>query len=202
MAYIGMRHPVFARVKNYTPGTPIEYDEGVVLGKAIGATLTLQRTETSLYADDYKAEVDNSATGGTISLELDDIKHDAALKVLGLKKHTVNGKEVYTITGAAAPYGGCGWVRERKMDGVISYVAQWVHRLQLGQNTKNAATKGQTITYQTTTLDGEILGAEVDESMETYYITEMPAATVGEAVAWLDEMANGPSAQSQQVEGD
>ena len=197
MAFIGMKHPVFAPVETYEPGTPITYGAGVVLGKSIGATLTLQRAETSLYADDGKAETDNSVTGGTISLELDDITHENALKALGLKKHELNGKQVYTITGAAAPYGGCGWVRERKMNGVISYVAQWVHRLQLGQTTKNAATKGQTITYQTTTLEGEILAAEVDESREDYYITEYPAETIAEAIEWLDAMANIPKTQAE-----
>lgn len=200
MAYIGMRHPVFAPVESYEPGQPITYGEGVVLGKAIGATLTLQRTDTSLYADDMKAEADNSVTGGTVSLELDDIKHEDAMKALGLIKRTVNEKTVYSTSGQAAPYGGCGWIRERKLNGVISYVVQWVHRLQLGQNTKNAATKGQTITYQTTTLDGEVLGAQVDESMETFYVDELPMDTVAEAIDWLDTMANVPKAQSQQVE--
>lgn len=200
MAYIGMRHPVFAPVESYEPGS-ISYGEGVVLGKAIGATLTLQRTDTSLYADDMKAEADNSVTGGTVSLELDDIKHEDAMKALGLIKRTVNGKEVYSTSGQAAPYGGCGWIRERKINGVISYVVQWVHRLQLGQNTKNAATKGQTITYQTTTLDGEVLGAQVDESMETFYVDEIPMETIAEAITWLDTMANVPKTQSQQVEG-
>lgn len=200
MAYIGMRHPVFAKIESYEPGS-ISYGEGVVLGKAIGATLTLQRTDTSLYADDMKAEADNSVTGGTVSLELDDIKHEDAMKALGLIKRTANGKEVYSTSGQAAPYGGCGWIRERKLNGAISYVVQWVHRLQLGQNTKNAATKGQTITYQTTTLDGEVLGAQVDESMETFYVDEIPMGTIEEAITWLDAMANVPKAQSQQVEG-
>ena len=76
-----------------------------------------------------------------------------------------------------------------------------MHRLQLGQNTKNAATKGQTITYQTTTLDGEVLGAQVDASMETFYVDEIPMETIAEAITWLDTMANVPKTQSQQVEG-
>lgn len=200
MAYIGMRHPVFAPVESYEPGTEISYGEGVVLGKAIGATLTLQRADGSLYADDEKAEADNSVTGGTVSLELDDIKHEDAVKALGIIKRTVGEQTVYSTSGRAAPYGGCGWLRERKLNGVISYVIQWVHRLQLGQNTKNAATKGQTITYQTTTLDGEVLGAQVDESMETYYVDEIPVETVAEGIAWLDAKANVNGAQSQQVE--
>lgn len=201
MAYIGMRHPVFAPIESETEGVEITYGEGVVLGKAISANLTLQRTDTSLYADDGKAESDNSVTGGTISIELDDIEHEYAVKALGLLKRTVGEKTVYSTSGRAAPYGGAGWVRERKKNGVISYVVQWVHKLQLGQNTKNAATKGQTLTYQTTTLDGEIMGAQVDANMETLYVDEIPMATVAEAIAWLDAKANVPKAQSQQVEG-
>lgn len=190
MAYIGMKHPVWAPVEAYEAGTPITYGTGIVLGKAIGATLTTQRANTSLYADDEKAEADNSVTGGTLSLEVDDMEMEAAAKAFGLLERTVDGNKVYSTTGDGSPYGGCGWLRVRKKNGVLSYVVNWVHRVQLGINTKTSATKGETLTYQTTTMDGDILGAQIDESLKTLFLDEIPVESEAAGIALLDKLAN------------
>lgn len=193
MAYIGMKFPVWAPIESYTPGQAVVYGEGIVLGKAIGSDVTLQRATASLYADDEKAESDNSVTGGTMSLEVDDMDMEAAQKAFGLYVRTVNEKKIYSTTGDASPYGGCGWFKTRRKNGVLSYLVQWVHRCQLGMNTKTGATKGEQLTYQTTTMQGDVMGAQVDETMKTLYIDEIPVATEAEAYALLRELAHIPA---------
>lgn len=190
MAYIGMKHPVWAPINGYTPGQEIIYGAGVVLGKAVGADLTLERAEANLYADDEKAESDNSVTGGTISIEVDDLEMEAAKKAFGLIERTVNGNKAYATSGDASPYGGCGWMRTRKKNGVYSYVVMWVHRCQLGMSAKNSATKGEQMAYQTTTMSGDILGAQVDETLKTLYVDEIPMETEADAIALLDTLAH------------
>ena len=105
----------------------------------------------------------------------------------------LNEKKIYSTTGDASPYGGCGWFRTRKKNGVLSYLVQWVHRCQLGMNTKTGATKGEQLTYQTTTMQGDVMGAQVDETMKTLYVDEIPVATEAEAYALLRELAHIPS---------
>lgn len=200
MAYVGMRHPVWAPIESHVHGSAIVYGEGMVLGKAVGADVELQRADVALYAEDGKAESDNSVTGGTIRVETDDVMHEVAAKVWGLKVRTVGEKKVYTTTGKSAPYGCCGWVDVRKNEGVESFVVNFAHKVQLGRSRKTSATKGQTLTYQTTEQNGNLMGVQIDESMEDYYLDEIPVATVQEAITLLDTMANVPKTESQKVE--
>lgn len=201
MAYVGMRHPAWAPIESYTPGTNVVYGEGVMLGKAIGATITLQRANASLSADDAVAESDNSVVGGTLNVETDDVKHEAAARVWGLAVRKVGENTVYSTTGDSAPYGGCAWVDVRKNEGVESYVVNHVHKVQLGRDTKTSATKGQQLTYQTTTQSGAMMPVQIDETMKDYYMDEIPVKTLAAAIALVDTLMNVTKEESQNTEG-
>ena len=200
MAYTGMRHPVFAPVESYTPGQAIIYGQGVVLGKAIDATITPELTNAELFADDGLAESDNSMIGATIAMTVDDLMHEAGVVALGMKQRKVNDKTVYSITSKASPYGGVGWMEEKVHEGVYGYIVKFAHRVQLGRSAISSATKGRQLTYQTVPLTGRVLAAEIDESREKYWIDEIPVATEAEGIALLDQMANVTTAQSAAVE--
>lgn len=200
MAYTGMRHPVFAPVESYTPGQEIVYGEGVVLGKAIDATITPENANAELFADDALAESDNSMVGATITMTVDDLMHEAGVIALGLKRRTVNGKTAYSITSKASPYGCVGWMEEKVNGGVYGYIVKFAHRVQLGRSAINSATKGRQLTYQTVGLTGRVLSAELDESRDKYWIDEIPVETEAEGITLLDEMAHVQAAQSAAVE--
>ena len=200
MAYTGMRHPVFAPVESYTPGQSIIYGQGVVLGKAIDATITPESANAELFADNELAESDNSMIGATIAMTVDDLMHEAGVVALGLKKRTANGKTAYSITSKASPYGCVGWLEEKVLEGKYSYIVKFAHRVQLGRSAMNSATKGRQLTYQTVPLTGRVLAAELDESREKYWIDEIPVEDEAEGLALLDELANVSAAQSAAVE--
>ena len=200
MAYTGMRHPVFAPVESYTPGQAIIYGQGVVLGKAIDATITPELTNAELFADDGLAESDNSMIGATIAMTVDDLMHEAGVVALGMKQRKVNDKTVYSITSKSSPYGGVGWMEEKVHEGVYGYIVKFAHRVQPGRSAISSATKGRQLTYQTVPLTGRVLAAEIDESREKYWIDEIPVATEAEGIALLDQMANVTTAQSAAVE--
>ena len=200
MAYTGMRHPVFAPVESYTPGQAIIYGQGVVLGKAIDATITPELTNAELFADDGLAESDNSMIGATIAMTVDDLMHETGVVALGMKQRKVGDKTVYSITSKASPYGCVGWMEEKVHEGAYSYIVKFAHRVQLGRSAISSATKGRQLTYQTVPLTGRVLAAELDESREKYWIDEIPVATEAEGIALLDQMANVPTAQSAAVE--
>ena len=80
-------------------------------------------------------------------------------------------------------------MRVRRLRGVTSYVAYWLHKVQLAVNTDNASTKGQNITWQTPTADGTILAAYPNADKKAYYRDRAVFDTEAEAYAWVDEKA-------------
>ena len=149
MAFVGMKHVVAAPIKTEVAGQAVTYDTGVEIGAAISATVTINRNTEGLYANDALKESDNSITGGTIDLNIDDISDDAAEKILGVKK-TAGESQTPTVfheTGEAAPYVGIGYYRVRRLNGVESYRAYWYHKTQLSMANETANTKAGSITF-------------------------------------------------------
>ena len=52
MAFVGMKHPVWAPIREEIEGQPVVYDTGLVIGEAISADVTFTRSNNPLYADD------------------------------------------------------------------------------------------------------------------------------------------------------
>ncbi len=189
MAYIGLKHPVFAPITAEPASSLPTYGAGLVVGHAIAANVTIELSESKLPADDMIVEIDNSFVSGTISTGIDDLSDEVLQAWLGNKKVTVGGVDV--IRSAAnyeAPEGGFGYYRVRKKNGVRSFRAYWYYKTKWGMPSEEAATKPDgSIEWQTPSIEGAIMTAQdADNSwrdMATF-------ATEAEAVAWLEELAN------------
>lgn len=189
MAYIGLKHPVFAPITSEPANSLPVYGAGLVVGKAIAANVAIERSDSKLAADDAIAEVDNSVIGGTITTGVDDLSDEALKTWLGDKASTLNG--VATIRSASnyeAPNGGFGYYRVRKKNGVRSFRAYWYHKTKWGIPSEDAATKPDgAIEWQTPEVEGTILTVgDADNSWRDAVTFD----TEAEAVAWLDELAN------------
>lgn len=187
MPVIGLRLAVAAKVKEYTPGKAITYEDGKEIAKAIAANVTWNRIDNPLYANDEISENDNGIVGGQINVNIDDLADEDAAMILGLEKDGTNGD--YTETNAAAPYVGYGYIRVKLKNGAQSYQAMWLHRVQFGMSTENSQTKGEQITWQTPELVGEIMGAQIDNTGAIKYRTRHTAATFEDAKTWLYQKA-------------
>lgn len=188
MAYVGLRYPVVATVKTEVTGQALEYNPGMVMGKAISANINWTRNENPLYADDVIAEEDNGITGGSVEFNADDI--DVAVRAYALGLEAVGqGGDVYEETGASAPYVGFGYMRVRRKNGATTYEAYWCHKVQFGESTENAQTKGETIEWQTPTLNGSIMGAFIDSSGNPKFRRRKICQTAAEAITWLNGLA-------------
>ena len=195
---IGMRHVVVAKVATETTGQALTYSAGMVAAKAIAGNLTWNRNDNPLYADDSIAENDNGATGGTLELNVDDLMDAVRAYMMGDEAVTVGTGSAatteYETTDQPAPYVGLGYMRVRVKDGATSYQAVWYHKAQFAENNENAQTKGDTITWQTPTLNGRIMGVQNDASGKIRYRRRATFDTAAAAVAWLDAKA-GVTAQ-------
>ncbi len=159
MAYIGLKHPVFAPIATEPANSLPTYGTGLVVGMAIAADVSIELSDAKLAADDTIAEIENGFVSGTISMNVDDLS-DAALKAwLGEQEATLGG--VPTLRQAAtydSPEGGFGYYRVRKKSGVRSFRAFWYHKTKWGQPGENAATKPDgSIEWQTPTVEGQIM---------------------------------------------
>ena len=190
MATIGCRYMVFAPLKEEKHGQAPVYDTGVVLGRSTSLDLSYERSESKLYADDTLAESDNSITGGTMTIGVDQFTPEGRVAALGVELVDAEGQSVYRTKGKPAPYGGVGIIEVQRYKGVTSYNPTWIYKTQFGPAGKNMKTKGETIEWQTREAQGDIMGMYIDDSGEPTFIDDTSFATEAEAIAWINKMAN------------
>ena len=158
MATIGLDQLYYATITEATSestGTHIgdeTYGTPVKLAKAISAELSVELAEATLYADDGAAEVVKEFKSGTITLGVDDIGSSVAAALTGV---TVDTKGVVI---SAAEDGGkpvaIGF-RAKKANGKYKYF--WLYRVKFGIPSTSLATKGDSITFNTPTIEGTVL---------------------------------------------
>lgn len=189
MAFVGLLYAVAAPIQTEADGQAITYGKGQVIGGMMTAEISYTRNSNPLYADDRVMEEDNSITGGTIKMGVDDVNDDARVMMLGDVKEGDAGEEVYHETGESAPYVGAGYIRVRRKDNKTNYIAYWVHKAIFGIGTESAKTKGQNIEWQTPTLEGSIMGVKNNAALQTRFRERRTFTKESEARAWLNKKA-------------
>ena len=151
MATIGLDKLFYAKITedengNETYATPAQ------LAKAMSAELSVELAEATLYADDGAAEIVKEFKSGTLSLGVDDIGATAASDLTGATIDD-NGVVVSTSEDGGDPV-AVGF-RAKKSNGKYRYY--WLYRVKFGIPATNLATKGDSITFSTPTIEGTIL---------------------------------------------
>jgi phi13 family phage major tail protein len=187
MAHVGMKYPVAAEWQE--DGT---YKEGFVVGKAIQFTGTPNKNDVELYADDGVAETDKSIKDLGTSLNVDDITLEVQAKLLGhtYEEASENSPERIVVgTDDEAPYFGQGFYKRRKKNGVVSFTAVWLYKVQNSEPNEEAQTKGDTTEFQTPTIEGKAYATE-DKDGKMAIMEKVVFNTEAEAKAWLETKAN------------
>lgn len=192
MAFIGMRHVVAAEFNSHTPGSEPTYKStGWDVGKAISGNLTITRNTNPLRADDEIAEDDNGITDMELELGVDDITEDIQAKMGMLKEVTAGSPQVttyYDTTGSSKDI-GLGYMRVRRKHGVTKYQAIWIYKAKFAKNSENAQTKGESIEWQTPTVNGKCAPLDVDGSGEDTFRKIRNFDTEAAANTYLDGLA-------------
>jgi phi13 family phage major tail protein len=151
MATIGLDKLYYAKITEGTNGEET-YGTPVQLAKAIKADLSVELAEATLYADDGPAEIVKEFKSGKLSLGIDDIGTTAAEDLTGAKiddNHVViSGSE---DGGSPVAVG----FRAKKANGKYRYF--WLYRVVFGIPAANLATKGDSITFSTPTIEGTVI---------------------------------------------
>lgn len=197
MAHIGMKYPVAAPwMEDNT------YGAGFVIGKAMNFTGTPNKNDVTLYADDGAAETDLSIRDWGTSLGVDDATLKVQAELLGhgyvAAKEAGEGQEAAPEsmeigTDDVAPFFGTGFYKRRRKNNITSFTVIWLYKVQYSEPTENAETKGESVNFQTPTIEGkafpvEVTGANNEKKMSIG--KKLLFKTEAEAVAWLNKQAN------------
>lgn len=185
---IGMQYAVAAPITNETDGQAVTYGTGFVVGNAVAASITWNRTDNSHYGDDVEDARDNSITSGDIEFTNSGISETVRSALLGDEK--VGSTEEYEMGVDATPQVGFGYVRVIRKSGVIVYQGVWLHKVQFGENTINDNTKGESIEWGETTLNGRIMAVKNNAQLKPRIMAHQEFATLALAVAYLNGKAN------------
>jgi len=159
-ANVGMVYPVAATVQTYTPGSGITYKSGSGsnFAEAVSASVNWDRADGHFYGDDVELDSDNGILGYTIDFEPSGLSDAARELLLG---ETASSSE-YSITDAAAPDVGFGYIRVMRNKGTVSYEAWWYHKMKFGVSSEETRTKERSIEWRVPTLQGVGAGISKD----------------------------------------
>ncbi len=182
MATIGLDKLFYAKITEGENGEET-YAEPKQLAKAMTADLSVELAEATLYADDGVAEVVKEFKSGTLSLGVDDIGGAVASDLTGAVIDD-NGVVISGSEDGGAPV-AVGF-RAKKSNGKYKYY--WLYRVKFGIPATNLATKGDSITFSTPTIEGTVLCRnKVDANNRHPWKAE---ATEGDATLGADIIAN------------
>ena len=151
MATIGLDKLFYAKITEDDNGDET-YATPMQMAKAMSADLSVELAEATLYADDGAAEIVKEFKSGTLSLGVDDIGAAVASDLTGANIDA-NGVVISTSEDGGDPV-AVGF-RAKKANGKYKYY--WLYRVKFGIPATNLATKGDSITFSTPTIEGTVM---------------------------------------------
>ena len=151
MATVGMDKLFYAKITEDNNGEET-YGVPIPLSKAIKADLSIELAEAVLFADDGAAYVMKDFKTGKLTLNVEDISISVAQDLTGATVDD-NGVLISASENDGQPI-AVGF-RAAKPDGRYRYF--WLYRVKFGFPATNLQTKGDSITFQTPTIEGTVM---------------------------------------------
>lgn len=188
MAKIGIKGLTYAPYTSGGEGGAIAYGTGVKLDDyMIRADLTEERTDTPFYADDHKIDHENGMTGISLALELSNMTDALEKALLGYVDGATTGE--LNVTDEASPFVGVGFIRKERFKGAVTYKAYWIYKIQFSKDSDSTQTKGETVEFQTETLNGSAVGVQLTSGGKTLYYATTRQNSETAARTWLNGKA-------------
>ena len=192
MATIGVSKPYYGIYENN--GGVISYSDGGVFAKAIEFSAQIDSgDDNNLYADNGIAETDRGFERGTLSVTTDEISQTAAEAILGITADTITigdgegaetASELVYDDDMEIPDLGFGIIIKKKVSGADKYRAVFFHKIKFNIPEDAATTQGESIEWQTPTIEGTIMR---DDSAKHGWKSEVTVDTEAIAVAYLKQ---------------
>mgnify|MGYP001087025059 CR=1 FL=1 len=172
MAKKGIEYAVFGLLDE-KGGT---YSGGKYLSPVVNFNGSPTKANASDYGDNRALETDNSVTGGTLSIELNNDEDELYVFLLGHEK--AEGGEISYNVNDDPPYVGCGAVGKSGGKDVVKFYT----KVQFGEPNDDNTSRQENTTYNHVTLEGAILIPENGE-----WKIRKTFDTLEAAKGWLNE---------------
>lgn len=160
MAKIGFEYVVAAELDMSVSKSKetAKYKNARVISPAASVNGSPNTSDVKDYGDDRTVETDVSVTGGTLSLELNEPTMENEAWMLG-HEVDVTGGMVRNVNDIP-PFLGVGFVGKSKRDGKVVYKSKIYLKSQFKEPSDDNATKQEAITFNHTTLEGNMFQLE------------------------------------------
>ena len=186
---VGMSYAYAALVDTYTPGTSITYQTPFQVSEARGATVQWESSDGEFYGDDVLLDSDNGVTGYSIDFEPAGLSDAIRKTLLG----EVQASSEYSITDAAAPYVGFGYIRVMREESAGSvtttYEGWWYYKVQFSIQNEETRTKEKNIEWRTPTLSGKGFGVQLTSGGAMVFAVHESFSSLSAAETWLKAKA-------------
>ena len=191
MAIIGCSYLKYAKYSE-NQGV-VSYSEGGTAAKLVSLDVSLDAaTDNDFYADNSVDETDRVFSGGTITVQTNDLTDAISKVLLGLQEAsigTITGitdsgvKEYYFDDRQVIPYLGIGMVIKHQRAGAAAWTAVLLNKVQFAVPNDAAETQGKSISWQTVELTGSIMR---DDSANRCWKVMATFTTEAQAVLWIN----------------
>ena len=186
---VGMIYPVWAPLSNHTDGSMPTYSSGTVIQEARNATVTREYANNPLYGDDRIVDDDNGMTGLTMTFESTGLTDADRKAMLGEEDYGTSGVSGQWVSDNETPWGGFGYIRKMRLNGVKSFEAWWTLKIKFQEETQATNTKEGSIAWNTPTLNGRAAGVYVDSTDKQRFQLHKTFSAIADAKAWLNGLA-------------
>lgn len=188
---IGLSKPYYAKYSAGN-GTPA-YSDLTSMGMATEFSLAVDGKDPAiLYADNGAAESVATFGGGTATLGVHKLTPETLTDLLGQAYATATGAVFKADINA--PYVGIGVISMDISDGVISYTAIALYKVQCKTPDIKRVTKGESIEYQVPSLEFAVMR---DDSADAKWMWMQNYATEAAALAALSAQLGGTTTTEQ-----
>ena len=159
-----------------------KYSDGKYMGPSSTFNITTTSNDVKDYGDNYAVETDTSVTGGTVSLEINEMTNENYSYVLG---HTYDTEKnlIQCNKDDIAPFLGIGAVGVSRNGGKDYYTAKVYKKVQFKEPNDENATQQDTLSFTHTTVEGNMFVPEDGNWKDQQTFTAL-----SEAKEWLNEM--------------
>ena len=182
---VGAKYLTWAPYASGGEGGAITYGTGTAeTDKVVRVDMSEERSDVPFHADDHRIDRDNSINGASLSIEVAQLTTGMREGMLG---HTGSGTgtTVYSVTDAASPFVGVGFVLCQRYKGTMTYRAYWYHKVQFSEGQRSFNTKGENLEFQTESLEGEAVAVQLASAGAFEYYQYSEHATDAAALAWV-----------------
>lgn len=157
------------------------YKEGKYLGPSAAFNIAVTSADVKDYGDNRVVETDTSVTGGTVTLEINEMLNGLNAYLLG---HTVDEASDAVVFNQEdiAPFLGIGAVGTSKRNGANKFIGKFYRKVQFKEPNDDNATKQENVNFTHSNLEGNMFVPE-----DGIWKEQCEFDSLAEAKTWLNE---------------